>query len=172
MHMIWRTLWIFLRKRFMTKAHIGEVTEYSMRVLPTDLDLLMHVNNGIYFSLMDFGRWDMVFRNGVYDACYKKGWYAVVAGETIKFKKSLQLWDKFTLQTQVVGHDEKNFFVQQKFICRGELMATGLVKVRFLKKKGGSVTPEEIFAQINETPQNKATDLSGEWLALESKYMT
>ena len=143
-----------------------------MRVLPTDLDLLMHVNNGIYFSLMDFGRWDMVFRNGVYDACYKKGWYAVVAGETIKFKKSLQLWDKFTLQTQVVGHDEKNFFVQQKFICRGELMATGLVKVRFLKKKGGSVTPEEIFAQINETPQNKATDLSGEWLALESKYMT
>lgn len=172
MHMIWRTLWIFLRKRFMQKSHISEVTEYSMRVLPTDLDLLMHVNNGIYFSLMDFGRWDMVFRNGVYDACYRKGWYAVVAGETIKFKKSLKLWDKFTLQTQVVGHDEKNFFIQQKFVCRGELMATGLVKVRFLKKSGGTVSPAEIFAQINETPQNKSTDLSGEWLALETKYMT
>ena len=171
MHMIWRTLWIFITKRFMQKSHISDVTEYSMRVLPTDLDLLMHVNNGIYFSLMDFGRWDMVFRNGVYDACYKKGWYAVVAGETIKFKKSLQLWDKFTLQTHIVGHDEKNFFVQQKFICKGQLMATGLVKVRFLKKSGGTVSPEEIFAQINDRLEAKSTDLSGEWLALESKYM-
>lgn len=171
MHMIWRTLWIFIKKRFMQKAHISDVTEYSMRVLPTDLDLLMHVNNGIYFSLMDFGRWDMVFRNGVYDACYKKGWYAVVAGETIKFKKSLQLWDKFTLQTHIVAHDDKNFFIQQKFICKGQLMATGLVKVRFLKKSGGTVSPEEIFAQINDRLETKSTDLSGEWLALESKYM-
>lgn len=169
--MIWRTLWIFLTKRFMKPAGLNDVTEYSMRVLPTDLDLLMHVNNGIYFSLMDFGRWAMVFRNGVYDACYKKGWYAVVAGETIKFKKSLELWDKFTLQTKIVGHDEKNFFIQQKFICKGELMATGLVKVRFLKKKGGSVSPAEVYRTLNVQVEDKTTDLSGEWLALESKHM-
>ena len=169
--MIWRTLTIFFMKRFLKKSQIGEVTEYSMRVFPTDLDLLMHVNNGIYFSLMDFGRWDMVFRSGVYDACGKKGWYAVVAGETIKFKKSLKLWDKFTLQTQVVGHDEKNFFIRQKFMKKGELMATGLVKVRFLKKKGGTVNPEEIYTELGLPQDKKALDLSLEWLALESKYM-
>lgn len=171
MHMIWRTLWIFFTKRWMKKSEIGDVTEYSMRVLPTDLDLLMHVNNGLYFSLMDFGCWDMVFRNGVYDSCYRKGWYAVVAGETIKFKKSLQLWDKFTLQTQIVGHDEKNFFIKQKFICRGELMATGLVKVRFLKKKGGGVAPSEVFQEINQQLESKSEGLSQEWLTLESKFM-
>ncbi|MBA2405556.1 MAG: thioesterase family protein, partial [Bdellovibrionales bacterium] len=127
--------------------------------------------NGIYFSLMDFGRWDMVFRNGVYDACSKLGWYAVVAGETIKFRRSLKLWDKFTLQTQIVGHDEKNFFIQQKFICRGELMATGLVRVRILKKKGGTVLTQEVFKEINSTMENKSSDLSGEWQSLESKYL-
>lgn len=171
MHMIWRTLWIFIKKPWIQKSQMRDVTEYSMRVLPTDLDLLMHVNNGIYFSLMDFGRWDMVFRNGVYDACYKKGWYAVVAGETIKFKKSLKLWDKFTLQTKIVGHDEKNFFIQQKFICRGELMATGLVKVRFLSKKGGTVAPQEIFDALSSKLEVFSGDLSKEWMALESKYM-
>ena len=169
--MIWRTLAIFFMKRFSKKSQIGEVTEYSMRVLPTDLDLLMHVNNGIYLSLMDFGRWDMVFRSGVYDACGKRGWYAVVAGETIRFKKSLRLWDKFTLQTQVVGHDEKNFFIRQKFVCRGELMATGLVKVRFLKKSGGTVGPEEIYSFLGVPQEEKAKGLSAEWLAIESKYM-
>lgn len=142
-----------------------------MRVLPTDLDLLMHVNNGIYFSLMDFGRWDMVFRNGVHDTCSRKDWYAVVAGETIKFKKSLKLWDKFTLQTRIVGSDEKNFFIHQKFICRGELMATGLVKVRFLKKKGGGVSPEELLKEMNQSLNHKAEGLSQEWLTLESKFM-
>jgi len=155
----------------MPPAGIHEVTEYTMRVLPTDLDLLMHVNNGIYLSLMDFGRWSMVFRNGVYQACKKNGWYAVVAGETIKFKKSLELWDKFTLRTQIVGHDEKNFYIQQKFICRGKLMATGLVKVRFLKKKGGMVSPLEVYQALNMQVENITTELGVEWLALEGKYM-
>lgn len=171
MHMIWRTLWVFLKRRFLKKSEIGDITEYTMRVLPTDLDLLFHVNNGIYFSLMDFGRWDMVFRNGVYDACSKRGWYAVVAGETIKFKKSLKLWDKFTLQTQLVSHDEKNIFIQQKFICRGELMATGLVRVRVLKKSGGTVPTAEVFKEINSTYENKTKELGEEWQALESKYL-
>ena len=171
MHMIWRTIWIFLTKRFFKKAELNEVTEYTMRVLPTDLDLLFHVNNGIYFSLMDFGRWDMIFRNGVYDACMKRGWYSVVAGETIKFKKSLKLWDKFTLQTQLVSHDDKNIFIQQKFICRGELMATGLVRVRVLKRSGGTVLTDEIFKEINSSFEVKTTELGEEWQALESKYL-
>lgn len=171
MHMIWRTIWIFIIKRFLKRSDINEVTEYSMRVLPTDLDLLLHVNNGIYFSLMDFGRWDMIFRNGVFDACMKRGWYSVVAAESIKFKKSLKLWDKFTLQTQLVSHDEKNIFIQQKFICRGELMATGLVKVRVLRKKGGTVPTEEVFKELNTSIEIKKAELGTDWHELESKHL-
>ena len=171
MHMIWRTLWIFIKKRFLKRSEIDEVTEYTMRVLPTDLDLLFHVNNGIYFSLMDFGRWDMIFRNGVYDACTKRGWYSVVAAETIKFKKSLKLWDKFTLQTQLVSHDDKNIFIQQKFICCGELMATGLVRIRVLRKSGGTVPTDEVFKELNASFEIKKAELGGDWHALESKHL-
>jgi YbgC/YbaW family acyl-CoA thioester hydrolase len=144
-----------------------------MRVLPSDLDFLWHVNNGVYFSFMDFGRWDMIFRNGVFGLSMKKGWYSVVAGETIKFKKSLKLWDKFQIETKIMGYDEKYFFIQQKFICRGELMATGLVKVRFLKRKGGTVSTKEVLDlfQGDKLPNN-ATGLAGEWFGLESKYLT
>lgn len=170
MHMMFRTIFIFLKKRFLMKSDFNDVNEYSMRVWPTDLDFLWHVNNGVYFSLMDFGRWSMIFRNGVFDVSKKKGWYSVVAGETIKFRRSLKLWDKFTLQTQIMGHDEKYFFIQQKFICRGELMATGLVKVRFLKFSGGTVTTEEVLNELNVSLKNEAKELSHEWLALETKY--
>lgn len=171
MHMFFRTLLIFIQKRFLKPAGFNEMTEHTMRVLPTDLDLLWHVNNGVYFSLMDFGRWDNIFRTGIYDKSRKLGWYSVVAGESIKFRRSLKLWDKFTLQTKVIGHDDKYFFIQQKFICKGELYATGLVKARFLKFSGGTVSPQEVLEKMNANLENNVSDLSHEWFAIESKYM-
>lgn len=173
MHMMLRTILIFLKKRFLSKTEFDAKSTVTMRVLPTDLDLLWHVNNGVYFSFMDFGRWDMIFRNGVYDLSMKNGWYSVVAGETIKFKKSLKLWDKFQIETQVIGHDEKYFFIRQKFLKSGELMATGLVKVRFLKRKGGTVSTKDVLEQFkNVEIENNATELSQEWFGIESKYLT
>ncbi len=172
MHMIFRTILMFLKKRFLSKSHFSDKTIVNMRVLPSDLDFLWHVNNGVYFSFMDFGRWDMIFRNGVFDMSVKNGWYSVVAGETIKFKKSLELWDKFQIETQIMGYDEKYFFIQQKFMRNGELMATGLVKVRFLKRKGGTVSTQEVRDLFKDQHiENNATDLSGEWFGLESKYL-
>lgn len=172
MHMVLRTILIFLKKRFLKKALFSDKTIVSMRVLPTDLDFLWHVNNGVYFSFMDFGRWDMIFRNGVFDAATKQGWYSVVAGETIKFKKSLELWDKFEIETQIMGHDEKYFFIRQRFLRKGELMATGLVKVRFLKRKGGTVSTKEVMDLFKEEEIiNNAGELPGEWFGLESKYL-
>ncbi len=172
MHMIFRTIILFLKKRFLSKTDFNKKTTISMRVIPTDLDLLWHVNNGVYFSFMDFGRWDMIFRNGTYDLSMKNGWYSVVAGETIKFKKSLQLWDKFEIETQIMGHDDKYFFIRQKFLKKGDLMATGLVKVRFLKRKGGTVSTKEVLDLFKDVQlENNASELSGEWFGIESKYL-
>lgn len=172
MHMLLRTFWIFLFKKKLASASFNQETEYSMRVLPTDLDLLMHVNNGVYFSFMDFGRWNMIFRTGIYDLSKKKGWYSVVAGETIKFKRSLKLWDQFTIKTRVIGHDEKYFFIRQQFYKQSELMATGLVKVRFLKLKGGTVPTAEVLVEFKENLNNDLYELGQDWLHLEEKYLT
>ncbi len=172
MHMILRTLLIFLKRRFLKRTSFTDKSVVTMRVLPTDLDFLWHVNNGVYFSFMDFGRWDMIFRNGVYDLSMKKGWYSVVAAETMKFRRSLKLWDKFIIETQIMGNDEKYFFIKQKFFCGGELMSTGLVKIRFLKRKGGTVSTREVMDEfkIESIPDN-ATELSQDWLNLESNYL-
>lgn len=170
MHMILRTLWVFLMRKGPGKARAFDETEITMRVLPSDLDLLMHVNNGVYFSFMDFGRWDMIFRNGSYDLAKKNGWYSVVAGETIKFKRSLKLWDKFQLRTRIVGHDEKYFFIEQKFFLKDQEMARGLVKVRFLKKTGGTVGVSEVLREL-KLEENHAPELSHDWAQLEAKYL-
>jgi len=142
-----------------------------MRVLPTDLDLLMHVNNGVYFSFMDFGRWNMIFRNGVYDLSLRKGWYSVVAGETIRFRRSLKLWQKFSIETKVLGHDDKNFFIRQRFYRKGELMAAGLVRVSFLKRSGGRVLPDEVLKELRADLPRVAPNLPDHWSSLEENYV-
>jgi YbgC/YbaW family acyl-CoA thioester hydrolase len=171
MHMLLRTILIFLKKPFLAPSKFGDKTTISMRVLPTDLDLMWHVNNGIYFSYMDFGRWDSIFRIGAFDKIRKAGWYFVVASETMKFKKSLKLWDKFELVTHIKGHDERYFFIHQKFTLKGELVATGLVKVRFLKHSGGTVPTEEVVALFEGHKFDDAKELAQDLYVLENKYL-
>lgn len=168
--MLLRTIIAFLTRGMLKKSDVFEETEIDMRVMPVDLDLLMHVNNGVYFSFMDFGRWNMIFRNGSYDAATKNGWYSVVAGEAIKFKRSLKLWDKFTLRTKIVGHDDKYFFIEQKFLMKGNEMAKGLVKVRFLKRAGGTVPVADVLNAL-KIEENVAKELSKDWADLELKYL-
>lgn len=173
MHMLFRTGYSFLKKGFLKKTEIGEKTVISMRVMPVDLDFLWHVNNGVYFSYLDFGRMDMIFRNGVFDLCQKNGWYSVVASESIKFKKSLELWDKFEIETEIMGHDDRYFFIQQRFMRKNDLMATGLIKVRFLKKSGGTLATSEILRHFeHEKNPPRLDDLSQKLFELEKNYLT
>lgn len=171
MHMLLRLLFLLIRKKSLKKSHFGQPSEFSMRVLPVDLDILWHVNNGMYFSYMDFGRWDMIFRNGVYELSKKNDWYSVVAGETIKFKRSLQLWEKFSIKTQIIGYDERYFFIRQTFVRKEKVMAVGMVKIRFLKRAGGTLSTQQVLNEYPNHGLNEAKDLSREWLGIESKYL-
>ena len=107
MHMLFRTLLhlLFLSRR---RPDLGyrDVARTRFITLPTDLDINRHMNNGVYFSIMDVARFDMLVRNGVWKMMLDKGWYPVVASETITFRKSLGLWDRFTIESRLVGHEE------------------------------------------------------------------
>ena len=159
--MIYRTLFYLLRARRSSKLHPHDVGRLSLRVLPTDLDTLRHVNNGIYLSLMDLGRTDLLVRAGIYDTFAKLGYYPVVSNETISFRRSLQPWQRFVLETRIVGYDAKAVFAEQRFVVDGEIYAVGFVRARFLKKTGGTVTVAELGEAVGIDP---ATMPVPEWL--------
>jgi len=132
------------------------------RVLPNDLDALLHVNNGVYLTLMDLGRTDLLLRSDAFHTVRKKGWYPVLAAETIRFKRSLKLFQKFTIRTRVIGWDERSVYLEQQFISKDKLVAKAVVDARFLMKKGGTVTPAELmaFLKIEQSPMELP-----EWVA-------
>ena len=117
-------------------------------MLPTDIDVLRHMNNGVYFSIMDIGRMDLLIRSGGWQKLSAKGYYPVMANETISFRKSLNLWKKFDLETRVVGYDAKAVYVEQRFVVGGEIYAQAMTRARFLKRSGGTVTVAELLETI------------------------
>lgn len=115
------------------------------RCVPTDLDVLQHMNNGQYLSIMDLARVDLMIRAGIASKISDLGYYPVVVAETIRFRKSIQLFNRFYIETKVIGWDEKAFILQQTFILKNQPIADAVVRARFLKKSGGSVLPAEIL---------------------------
>ena len=152
MNLIFRTALQWFRSRRASKLHVHDVGRTGFRVVPTDLDVLGHMNNGVYFSIMDLGRMDLMIRAGAWTALSKHGFYPVATNETISFRKSLQPWQRFTLESRIVGYDDKAVFVEQRFVVKGEIFARAFMRGRFLKKSGGTVSVAELTEVLGIDP--------------------
>ena len=119
-----------------------------MRVLPTDLDILGHMNNGVYLSIMDLGRMDLMIREGFWAKLRAQKMYPVMVSETITFRRSLHPWERFILETRVIGVDDKALFVEQRFVVDGEIAALAMTRARFLQVGGPTVS----IARLSELP--------------------
>ena len=126
----------------------------------------MHMNNGVFLTLLDLGRYDLSLRSGIWQKWKKLGWYPVVVAENITFRKSLQLWQKFDLETKLIGWTDEAFYFEQRFVVGEEIYARAIVRIRFLKKSRGILTPTEV---LEATPWHGPVPVLPEWVASWSK---
>ena len=104
-------------------------------VLPNDLDIYFHMNNGRYLTLMDIGRLDLLMRCGLAKVCLKRGWNPMIAAVFIRFRKGLKPFQKYEIRTRVIGWDERFIYLEQKFMLKGNVIAAALLKGSFVHKK-------------------------------------
>jgi len=151
-NVLWRTLLVILRARLAKRTHPLAPTAISrirLTTLPTDIDVLRHMNNGRYLSLFDLGRWDLLVRSGLADATRAQGWYPVVASETITFRKSLELWQRFVVESRFLGHDDRGgLYLEHRAVVDGEIYARAIIRARMLRRSGGTVDHDELFAAV------------------------
>lgn len=152
MNLFFRLLWLSVRSRFGPRLSLWGTARTRFRVVPTDLDVLRHMNNGVYLSILDLGRTDLMLRSGFAKKIKDAGWYPVVAGQTISYKRSLKLWQSFEVQTRMLGIDERSSYLEQTFVSRGEVYARAVIQARFLRRTGGSVTIAELDELVGGIP--------------------
>ncbi len=146
---------------------IGE-SVLDFRVLPSDLDVYGHMNNGRYLTLMDLGRMDMLYRTGLIHIAKKRRWNPLVASSLVRYKKSLSLFQPYRLHTRIVCWDEKWFFIEQKFKINGHDIAVGLIKGLFYGHKGKVPTETVIAALGHQMSSPPMPDSIKMWLETES----
>lgn len=145
MYLFFRLMKVGLFSRYKKKVGLLDTIELSFITWPTDLDIFLHMNNGRYFSILDLCRFDCLVRNGVAQKLKENKWFPVVAAESIEFKKSLKLFDRFIVKTNLLGWDEKYFYIQHIFMSHEKIYAKAIIKGRILKREGGTISTREML---------------------------
>ncbi|WP_418276637.1 acyl-CoA thioesterase [Isoptericola jiangsuensis] len=135
---------LFPRKRLPGFGALDTSTTV-LRVHPGDLDLYRHVNNGSYLQMMDVARSNLLGDIGGLTRLKERGWYPVVASSTMTYKRSLQLFEKVTISTRVLGWDARVVYIEQTFRVGDRHCARGWVAGRFLGKDGSRVAPRDVL---------------------------
>ncbi len=122
-----------------------DISRVFMRVLPTDLDIQIHMNNGRYLSIMDLGRIDLMVRNGFWTIAKKNGWFPLVGAARMEYRRSLTVFQRYEMTSQIMAWDDRWIFLEQQFLSDGKLCTRALFKT-MIRSKDGLVTPIEVMA--------------------------
>jgi acyl-CoA thioesterase FadM len=153
LRLLWLIASVFWRPRL---DPISEVSRLSFRVLPTDLDTSMHLNNGRYWTLMDLGRADLMFRSGLWRTIWKNGWLPVVSAGKIRFRRELRLFQRFTLETRIVAWTQTSIIIEHRIVTHGRdgadiLSAIALVRVGLYDREARAfVSVPQIMAALGK----------------------
>jgi len=153
-NLYFRLLVFMIRVRFRSRLGIWDTSHVRFRVNPGDLDVQRHMNNGRYLTLMDLGRMDLMLRSRFWQRITDQGWYPVVAGQSITYRRSLLLWESFDLASRVIGHDDRWIYMEQVFRRDGKVVADAIVRARFLRRAGGSVPIDEVLELVRPLPEH------------------
>ena len=145
-----RLIKVLARRRHDKNFNINDESVIRLRVCLVDLDPFMELNNGRYLTMMDFGRFDVAMRTGLWKTVKQNSWGLAVAGASVRFRHRLKLFQKYELRSQVIGHDDKWFYFHQKMIRNGKIHASALIRTAVTSKNGIVKTDKVLQAMGRE----------------------
>jgi acyl-CoA thioesterase FadM len=141
LRLFWYALTTWWRPRIADPAAAGLL---SFRVMPTDLDISLHMNNGRYLTLMDLGRLDFLVRTGLWTAVRQNNWTPIASAIAIRYRRELRPFAAYRLETRLVSWAEASVVMEQVFVLTSGPHA-GQVAARALFKGGIYSRKERTF---------------------------
>src|SRR5260370_18303380 len=149
MLLLLRTFTVILLALFSRRRAPFEESRLRLRVWPNDCDLNFHRTDGRYISLGGLGRVDLIARSGLLRIARKRGWFPVVGSATIRYRKSLLPFERFTLRSRLVAWDAKWFYIEHLFDRDDGSIGARLIARTLLRTKAGPGPPADVPAAID-----------------------
>lgn len=151
MSLIFRMIALLLTSLFKPRLpHIKPVNELNMRVLPNDLDINLHMNNGRYLTICDLTRVDMFIRSGLAKTMLKQHWMPIITEHTMQYKKALKPFQKYKVTMAVTGWDERSFDMVHSFLVGDRIVAEGTSKGVIYSKQDGIIPPQRVMETVEQ----------------------
>ena len=157
MNLILRMIALLAASFFKPKLPIEKPkNSLTLRVLPNDIDLNLHMNNGRYLTICDLTRVDMFIRTGLARTMVHEKWMPVISEHTMKYKKALKLFQKYKLEMEVTDWDERSFQMLHTFLVGDRVVAEG-TSLGVIVSKTGVVPPIEVMKKVAKRLNNQNT---------------
>ena len=137
MNLYCRLLFALIQGRWRKRLTPFETAETAFRVLPQDIDVFGHMNNGRYLQIMDIARAQWMQRTGVLPAMRSAGWGAVLGGNLVRYRHALKLFQRYVVQTHLIYWNDRWFFFEHAFLDgSGRSIAVGFSRAALRHRQG------------------------------------
>ena len=155
MLLLFRVAAILFKNFFRRRIAMPSESILHLRVWPTDMDLNFHLNDGRYVSLTGLGRIDLMLRTGMLRRAMKRGWYPVVGGVVIRYRREIKWFETFTLRSRIAGWDDKWFYFEHRFDKDGNVAALAYAR-GVMRTREGPVPSAEVLKLVDWTEASPA----------------
>src|SRR5438128_1716969 len=69
-------------------------------------------------------------------------------------EKSINIFAQFEVTTQIIGWDQKYFYIKHEFFCKNSSCAVALVKACFLRRGHKILAPQEVIKILGRSEQS------------------
>lgn len=143
-----RMLPVLARARRAPTLPATQAVASNFRVLPHDIDINRHLNNGRYLQLIDLNRAEWLIRTGIWAVIRRNQWKPILGAVSIQYHRELRLWDRARIETSLLGWDNRWTYLEHRVLNdSGRTMALCFAKAGF-RSRGHWVDPENLRAQL------------------------
>jgi len=178
MNLYLRLIWTLLRAHFMRPLAFTATLAQRWHVLPNDLDINVHMNNGRYLTLVDLALIEFFSRTGFLKALVKQGWQPMAGGVLITYRRSLGPFQGYELRFRWLCSDERWNYMGFEFVRDGVLHAAGIMKGGAVGRDGlvptadyAAAFPENLREELERLLARPLTDDVLAWRNSESALM-
>lgn len=157
--------WLLISRRKPKIESIEKTSTFKTRVWFSDIDVYPELNNGRHLSLMDIGRYCHGMRMGLFKILKENNWGLMVAGNFTRYRRRIKFLQKFTLETKIVGYDDKwvYFYQQTK---RGEVIHSAALVRTAITSKEGIVKAEKLVEKMGFEYEPFVPEWVEKWIEL------
>lgn len=134
---------------------------------PVDIDIFGELNNGRILTLYDLGRLTMGLRVGYVAALKKNNWGMTMAGASVRYRRRVKMFQKFTVKSRALGRDDKFIYLHQSMWRDDEPTSSILYRSAVTDRNG--IVPTQAVADALGFPDwnPELPDWVQNWVAAE-----